>query len=109
MTTHTLTATPHAEPRRTSRTNVPTKRIPLHRVVAVELRKSVDTRAGWFDMALSWLNGFFLFGEETSSPEPTSSTFEAATTTPTLSGGGYTVQSGACIDPAGRPRPCTDI
>lgn len=71
---------------------------------------SVDTRAGWLDLALSWLNGFFLFGEETASPQPTSSsTFEAATTTPTLSGGGYTVQSGTCIDPAGRPRPCTDI
>jgi len=69
---------------------------------------SVDTRAGWFDMAMSWLNGF-LFGEETSSPQPTSSTFEAATTPPTLSGGGYTIQSGGCIDPEGRPRPACGI
>ena len=71
---------------------------------------SVDTRAGWFDVAMSWLNGF-LFGEETSSPQPTSSAFEATTTTPptTLSGGGYTVQSGGCIDPEGRPRPACNL
>jgi len=69
---------------------------------------SIDTRAGWFDVALSWLNGF-LFGEETSSPRPTGSAFEAATTTPSASGGDNTIQSGMCIDPAGRPRPCLDI
>jgi hypothetical protein len=69
---------------------------------------SFDTRTGWFDVALSWLSGF-LFGEETSSPQPMSSTFEAETTTPTLSGGGYTVQSGGCIDPEGRPRPACGI
>jgi len=69
---------------------------------------SFDTRTGWFDVALSWLSGL-VFGEETSSPQPTSSTFEATTTTPTLSDGGYTIQSGGCIDPEGRPRPACGI
>jgi hypothetical protein len=65
---------------------------------------SFDSRDGWFDVALSWLSGL-LFGEETSSPQTSGSAFEAATTTPTLSGGGYAIQSGGCIDPEGRPRP----
>lgn len=63
---------------------------------------SVDTRAGWFDVALSWLSGL-LFGEETSSPQTFGSTFEASTPS------NYTIQSGMCIDPAGRPRPCPEI
>jgi hypothetical protein len=66
---------------------------------------SFDTRAGWFDVALSWLSGL-VFGEETSSPQTFGSTYEAATTT---IGDGGTIQSGGCIDPAGRPRPCTEI
>ena len=65
---------------------------------------SLDNGSNWFDMALTWLNG--LFGEETSSP---TSTFENAGTGDDpnlLLGGGYTVQSGSCINPDGRPRPC---
>ena len=65
---------------------------------------SLDTRSGWFDVALSWLSGL-LFGEETSSTQTFGSTFEAATSTPTALGGGYAIQSGGCIDPEGRPRP----
>lgn len=68
---------------------------------------SLDTRTGWFDVALSWLSGL-LFGEESSSPAPKSS-FEAATPTPTTLDGDNTLQSGMCIDPAGRPRPCVDF
>lgn len=67
---------------------------------------SLDTRAGWFDVALSWLSGL-LFGEETSSPRTFGSTFEAAapaTEDPEL--GDATIESGMCIDPAGSP--CID-
>jgi hypothetical protein len=70
---------------------------------------SFDTRTGWFDVALSWLNGL-LFGEETSSPQAFGSTYEASkpvTEETTL--GDYTVQTGMCIDPAGRPRPCPEF
>ena len=66
---------------------------------------SFDTHTGWFDEALSWLSGL-VFGEETSSPQTFGSTYEAAT--PTISDSG-SIQSGGCIDPAGRPRPCTEI
>jgi hypothetical protein len=63
---------------------------------------SVDTRGGWFDLALSWLSGL-LFGEETSSPQSTGSAFEASGT---LTLTDYaTPLSGGCIDPEGRPRP----
>lgn len=66
---------------------------------------SLDTRGGWFDVALSWLSGL-LFGEETSSPEAFGSTFEAVTSS---SIGDNTTLSGMCIDPAGKPRPCPEI
>jgi hypothetical protein len=66
---------------------------------------SFDTRAGWFDVALSWLSGL-VFGEETSSPQTFGSTYEAAT--PTISDSG-SVQSGTCIDPSGKPRPCPEF
>ena len=69
---------------------------------------SFDTRDGWFDVALSWLSGL-VFGEETSSPQTFGSTFETATTTPTASPGSNPVQTGSCIDPAGRPRPCPEF
>ena len=68
-------------------------------------RPSLDTRAGWFDVALSWLSGL-LFGEETSSPELRSA-YEAAkpgSEDTSLDDFG-TVQSGGCMDPEGRPRP----
>lgn len=65
---------------------------------------SMDTRAGWFDMALSWLSGL-LFGGETSSPEPMSA-FEAAQDTGDTTFGSFvTPLSGGCMDPEGRPRP----
>ncbi|MFP5287674.1 MAG: hypothetical protein ACLGI9_18200 [Thermoanaerobaculia bacterium] len=65
---------------------------------------SLDTRAGWFDVALSWLSGL-LFGEETSSSEPRSSAFEAAQTLDPSLGDFATPMSGGCMDPEGRPRP----
>ena len=65
---------------------------------------SFDTRAGWFDVALSWLSGL-LFGEETSPPAPTGSAFEAAYNTDLTFGGYATPLTGGCIDPEGRPRP----
>jgi len=65
---------------------------------------SVDTRAGWFDVAVSWLSGL-LFGEEASTPQ-FGSTFEATKITTTEPApDNNTIMSGGCIDPEGRPRP----
>ncbi len=71
---------------------------------------ALDTHTGWFDVALSWLSGL-VFGEEISTPQTYGSTFEATKTTSTepLLDDEYTIQSGGCIDPEGRPRPCTEI
>lgn len=66
---------------------------------------SLDIRSGWLDAALTWLDGL-LFGEETSSP---TSTIEMSGTgdDPNLQlSGNFAVQSGSCINPDGRPRPC---
>ena len=46
MTTQTLSASPPASPEQTSPPQARMARIPLRRIVAVELRKSFDTRAG---------------------------------------------------------------
>ena len=64
---------------------------------------SLDTRDGWFDVAFSWLSGL-LFGEETSSPQPTGSAFEASNTNTSPIGDFATPLSGSCIDPGGSPR-----
>lgn len=64
---------------------------------------SVDTRSGWFDVALSWLNNL-LFGGEGAPRKELGSATEAATTIE--SGPRVTIQSGSCIDPGGKPRPC---
>lgn len=69
---------------------------------ASPLSGSFDIRSNWFDVALTWLNGL-LFGEEQTS-NPTS-TFENAET-PFIGPGENAVQSGSCINPDGRPRPC---
>ena len=61
---------------------------------------SLDTRAGWFDEAMTWLSGL-LFGEKT----PDQPTFAADYATMELEEGG-SIMSGGCIDPEGRPRPC---
>ncbi|MFL6199238.1 MAG: hypothetical protein ACJ76J_08690 [Thermoanaerobaculia bacterium] len=63
---------------------------------------SLDTRSGWFDVAISWLSGL-LFGEETSSPASTGSAFEATNTTGPISDFA-TPLAGSCLDPAGSPR-----
>jgi ABC-2 type transport system permease protein len=62
MTTHTLTATPQTRAQHTSRTRVPTTHIPLHRIVAVELRKSFDTSAGLWLLASVALASVFTTG-----------------------------------------------
>ena len=51
MTTQTLNATPTTDNQRTPRTAAAPRRIPLRRIVAVELRKSFDTRAGLWLLA----------------------------------------------------------
>ena len=51
MTTQTLSASPAASPEQASSTPARVARIPLRRIVAVELRKSFDTRAGLWLLA----------------------------------------------------------
>ena len=51
MTTQTLSASPPASPDPTPPLSAPMARIPLRRIVAVELRKSFDTRAGLWLLA----------------------------------------------------------
>ena len=51
MTTQTVNATPRTETPRATRPAASTGRIPLWRIVAVELRKSFDTRAGLWLLA----------------------------------------------------------
>ena len=63
---------------------------------------SLDTRSGWFDVAISWLSGL-LFGEETSSQETTASAYDA-TISGTPIGDLATPLAGSCLDPAGSPR-----
>lgn len=64
---------------------------------------SLDTpRTGWLDLALSWLDNL-LFG---AAPEQPGSAFAAAKPSDTEIDDSSTIMSGACIDPAGRPRPC---
>ncbi len=63
---------------------------------------SLDTRSGWFDVAISWLSGI-LFGEEASSPASTDSALEATGVIVPI-GDGYTPLAGSCLDPAGSPR-----
>lgn len=57
--------------------------------------------AGWLDAALAWV-GQLLFGQEQPAPQKAT----AYTTYIPIDGGGYTPNSGSCIDPEGRPRPC---
>lgn len=63
---------------------------------------SLSAGSGWFNAALSWL-GQVLFGEE--KPAPQKATANALI--PIGDPGGYgALNSGSCIDPEGRPRPC---
>jgi hypothetical protein len=64
---------------------------------------SIDA-GSWMDGALSWLSSL-LFGDQPTSQNQTRSTFDAVTGI-TLDGY-YQPNSGGCIDPEGRPRPCT--
>ena len=51
MTTQTLSAGPPASPQQESAPPAHIARIPLRRIIAVELRKSFDTRAGLWLLA----------------------------------------------------------
>ena len=62
---------------------------------------SLSAGSGWFDAALSWL-GQALFGEE--KPAPQKATANAFI--PVGGGGSGSLNTGSCIDPEGRPRPC---
>lgn len=67
---------------------------------------SIDA-GSWMDAALSWLSNL-LFGEQPASQDRPQSTFDASKETSSSDDFNY-VQSGSCIDPEGRPRPCPVI
>ena len=62
---------------------------------------SIDA-GSWMDAALSWLSN--LFGDQPTQgqPQPTFDASKEASTRDDFN----SVQSGSCIDPEGRPRPC---
>ena len=63
---------------------------------------SLSAGSGWFDAALSWL-GQVLFGEE--QPAPQKATANDVILSGDLDGYAH-LNTGSCIDPEGRPRPC---
>lgn len=63
---------------------------------------SLSAGSGWFDAALSWL-GQVLFGGE--QPAQHKATANGEVLIDDSDGYGY-LNSGSCIDPEGRPRPC---
>ncbi len=64
---------------------------------------SLSAGSGWVDAALSWL-GQALFGEE---PAAQKQTTAASGVVLVSDKDGYgSLNSGSCIDPEGRPRPC---
>jgi hypothetical protein len=68
---------------------------------------TVQAGSGWMDAALSWLNSL-LFGDQPASQDQPRSAFNVSISG--LSLDGYsTPLSGGCIDPEGRPRPCTGL
>jgi hypothetical protein len=62
---------------------------------------TVQAGSGWMDAALSWLSSL-LFGDQPTSQDQPRSAFDAGTVD-----GYYQPLVGSCIDPEGRPRPCT--
>jgi hypothetical protein len=65
-------------------------------------RSGPAIEAGWMDAALSWFSSL-LFGDQPASQDQLRPAFEAAIDD-------YShVSSGSCIDPEGRPRPCTGL
>lgn len=63
---------------------------------------SLSAGPGWFDAALSWL-GQMLFGAEQPAPQQATANALISIGGP---GGNGSLNSGSCIDPEGRPRPC---
>lgn len=67
---------------------------------------SIDS-GSWMDAALSWV-GSLLFGNQPTAQDQTRSTLKSATGN-VIVNGYYQPTSGSCIDPEGRPRPCTGL
>lgn len=64
---------------------------------------SLSAGSGWFDAALSWL-GQILFGEQQPAPQKATANSDVVLAGD-MDGYGH-LNSGSCIDPEGRPRPC---
>lgn len=63
---------------------------------------SVELRADWFEAAMSWLRGLLPAGDS----RPVSRATSAVTTSGEMT---VSLNSGSCIDPQGRPRPCIEF
>jgi hypothetical protein len=61
----------------------------------------------WMDAALSWVSSL-LFGDQPAAQDQGRSTYNTINSGLTLDGFSQPL-SGGCIDPEGRPRPCTGI
>lgn len=80
----------------------------LFAVPAVQARSfelaspSLSAGSGWFDAAFTWLSGL-LFGQEQPAPQKATAN---SVFIPIDEDDYYRLNSGSCIDPEGRPRPC---
>jgi hypothetical protein len=63
------------------------------------------SQRSWFDLAWSWLSGLLSAPPATAAPQLKSAK-EAGIITLVPKIGGGTTNSGSCLDPEGRPKPC---
>ena len=74
---------------------------PVVQASPIDLSRS---HGSWFDLAWSWLSGLLSAPPATAVSQPKA--VPEADTTLTLTIGIYAPNSGSCLDPQGRPKPC---